>query len=292
MTTRHRRRNNKKKDNFWKYYKLYVISLSSFLLVALIVLWFSLLHYEKKHPYRVTIDFNQMLAGNTDAETSPGTIQKGYTIKAPSTIQISVDGNILTDNDIIQSEPIEELAFIDTLVEKFSEYNTLKEQINIPVMQEYYVETAYSTPIGIAPDGTECQPVFDADNNIYLFDLPEDTSMQEECSAFAMAFAKDYATFCANDTSSSTLSKYFPASSEYLRLISSVDNKYNAHSNLNFSNESVTEFKAYSDTLVYIHVEMDENMTLKSTGADFTYKVSLPIYIAKTNGQWIVINTQ
>lgn len=287
-----KRKKEKRKDNFWKYYKLYVISLSSFVFMALIILWFSLLHYEKKHPYRVTIDFNEMLAGDNKDSTPADTVQNGCTIKSPSTIQISVDGNTLTDKDIVQSEPLQELSFIDTLTEKFTEYSTLKEKISIPVMQKYYVETIYSTPVGILPDGTECEPVFDAADNTYVFVLPENNSMKEECSAFAMAFAKDYAIFCANDASSSTLSKYFPASSEYLKLISSVDNKYNAHTNLHFSNESITEFKAYSENLAYVHVEMDENMILKSTGADYTYQISLPVYIAKVDETWFVINMQ
>lgn len=286
-----KRRKKKRIDPFWKYYKLYTISLSSIMLLGLIMLWFFLLHYEKEHPYRVTIDF-EPFGTESSEELASSSVSQGYTILAPSNFQVELDQGILGSVDVINSTPFEELAFIDLISEKFSEYHLLKDKIQIPVMNEFNVKDTTAVPTAISFDGNTSAPKFDKASNTYTFSLSSDDILREECSDFALSFAKDYATFCANDASSSTLQPYFPTGSEYLRLISSVDNKYNAHTNLNFTNETITEFAAYSESLAFVHVELDENMKLKSTGADFTYHISLPIYIAKLEGKWVVINIE
>lgn len=288
------RRKKKKyhKDNFWKYYRYYTLTMSSLVCLGLLVLWIFLANYEKKHPYRVTIDFNHTASTDTDEETEAPDSHKGYVIKAPSTVDITLQGAPLQEDALVRTEEIEELAFIDVICEKFSEYQTLKEVILIPTMKEYYIEAADINPMGKSWNMAECHPTYDEDTCTYTFDFPDDTFLREECSEFAISFARDYATFCANDADASSLKKYFPESSEYLRLIASVDNQYNAHTNLHFTEEAVTEFKAYSENLIYIRVEMNEHMVLKSTGASFTYEISLPIYMAKIDGNWIVISIQ
>ena len=60
--------------------------------------------------------------------------------------------------------------------------------------------------------------------------------------------------------------KFFPAKSQFYTLISKMNNNwYTSHSQTSFQNHELVEYVAYSDSLVYVHVTMEQKMLLNAT---------------------------
>lgn len=211
---------------------------------------------------------------------------------APATMELSFGGHILNeDNTLISGIEVEELSFIPEIAESFSEYKTLPELLTVPVFTEYYIDFAYTEDSITCTDrfGTEQTPEYDVITNKYSLGLISDDSLKEECMAFASEFLEKYSLFCSKDAAATELKPFFPEKSEFYKRIVSMDNNwFGSHSSIEFKNHELLEFFAYSENLVYIQMNIDENLYLRSERKTKTIKLNHPLWLVKMNGNWYI----
>lgn len=211
----------------------------------------------------------------------------------PSDVTTRFGDRVLSEEHLLEGQiPVEELSFLPEIEKRFSEYADLSEQLDIPYIDRYYIDFAYS-PEEVACTSRLGDPVdleFDAVMNSYSSALVSNDTILEECRAFAYEFVEKYALFCLRDADKEVMKPYFPENSEYYKLISSMDTRWaNKHSKTSFQNHEVKEFFAYSDNLVYINVAIEERLLLSATGKYVSYHIDTPLWIVKLNGQWYVM---
>ena len=114
-------------------------------------------------------------------------------------------------------------------------------------------------------------------------------SMTEEIKALALNTIKVYAEFGINEASTGTLGKYFDSKSDAYKGITSTDRTWTKKNNgYSFSNESVTGYSSYSDTLFSVYASAD--MTIKLTDGGTQEKdIHATFLYQKQGSEWKVI---
>lgn len=211
---------------------------------------------------------------------------------APATMTVSFGGHVLgEENTLVSGIEVEELSVISETAERFSEYQSLPEQLTIPTLTEYYIDFAYTKDSVLFTDrfGTVRTPDYDSELNKYSHSLVSDDSLQEECIAIATDFLEKLALFSSGDVGKASLQPFFPENSSYFKLIASHDNQYFAgHSSIVFDNHELKEFFAYSENLVYIRMSIDETMYVYYNGENSHLKLTHPLWLVKLDGTWYV----
>lgn len=211
---------------------------------------------------------------------------------APATMQLCFGERVLGEDNLREGNiSIPELDFIDSLAKRFPEYAVLPEVLTLPTINKYYIDFAYDTDSILWKNrfGEVVIPDYDKVRNSYSFGLVSDETVREEAVSFVQSFIEQYALFCANDAEAEALADFFPADSEFYKLVKKMDNRwYNAHSNLTFQNHELKEYFAYCDNLAYVHITMEQRMLVRALGKYQVYNIDLPVWIVKLDGTWYI----
>lgn len=212
-------------------------------------------------------------------------------VKAPRDMKVSVGDVTLSDDNIFGEEAYDELSVIAQLEKELPEFEHLSEMITVPKYEKYFVDYPFNPDELVITDaqGLSVEPEYDESTRTYRVKPVSGNSCYDEATAFAMSFLEDYTLFCSNDQELSSIEKYFPEDSNYLELISHMNNNsFIRHSDTVLKNRSIDDYFEYSDSLIYVHATIDEWMHLTRYGYDKVYRVELPVWIVKIDGKWYV----
>lgn len=179
-----------------------------------------------------------------------------------------------------------------TFSEEYSEYADIETKVEIPALYRYEFEVPKDAMITVKDSFTQnVELTSTTDENgtvIYNCGFVSKTDNYDTIKNLAFEAIKKYALFCANDAQASELAPYFPAGSEYLQVISSLDNSwYMKHSGLpTYSEETVLDYMGYSDSLVYIEISMKQTILSSITGTYVETVIEHPVWFVKLDGEW------
>ncbi|MGN0165283.1 MAG: hypothetical protein ACI39R_03800 [Lachnospiraceae bacterium] len=224
---------------------------------------------------------------------TPTPVPEKLVIQIPDGVKISIDGKE-QDFSAYEFSEVQSSCFdiLYTFSDEYSEYADLEEKVEIPVIKKYEIQVPAGSSVTAADEnGQAIELTADTDENgntRYSCDFLSDTSQYDTISELAFEAMKKYALFCTNDGAASELSPYFPDNSEYLKVISSMDNSwYMKHSGLpTYTEETVLDYVGYSDSLVYIEISMKQTILSSVTGTYVDTVITHPVWFVKLGGSW------
>lgn len=220
---------------------------------------------------------------------------------APETIILEIPQGVTVN---VNDEPVDLSGYEATVVETdefevlyefsdlYSEYADIESRVEIPSIYRYELQVLPGAVVSAEnAAGEELELTSSVtEENITKYSHGFISSQADYDTITGLAFdaLKKYSLFCTNDGEASALSPYFPANSEYLRVISSLDNSwYMRHSGLPiFSEEKVLNYVGYSDSLVYVELYMKQTILSSITGTNVVTEIVKPIWFVKLDGEW------
>ncbi len=225
---------------------------------------------------------------------SPTEIPKRtYVVEAPDNVSVFVNGE-KADRESVKPESIEtgEFTVLYSFSETYSEYSDIRNRVTVPEMLRYEFEAPEKSVISaknVLGDDVVLEASEQSDGIIkYSCGFLSDDSQYDKVTALAFEAMEKYALFCTGDGEASALAPYFPADSEYLSVISKMDNSwYMKHPEPpTFSAQTVLAYKGYSESLVYVKVTMKQTLFQSNINADKTTEITHPMWFVKLDGEW------
>ena len=302
----------KKWSMFKKGLLIYVAVLVLIVVGVDIYIWSKLSDYEKTMQAKdserqatnsVTVSVTPEATDSPEVTPTPVPTEAPSPTPTPEPVKIAVE---LPDNVVLY---VDETAYdlsayestetdngcfeiLYTFSEEYSEYSDIKNRVEIPSLKRYELEIPEESVISVKDTaGQDVELKSETDENgmtVYSCGFISKNDNYETISALAFEAIKKYALFCANDAQASELAPYFPAGSEYLQVISSLDNSwYMRHTGLpSFSEETVIDYLGYSDSLVYIEISMKQTILSSITGTYVDSVITHPVWFVKLDGEW------
>lgn len=212
---------------------------------------------------------------------------KSYTITAPSTYEVKVNGVVLSNDEKKGDEKdIPELKFA-------SEY------VDVPKYVTYEItglrEEAEITVNGRVIDKSDIKKVSD---DKYSFNAEFIQSViPTELSEYVLKAAKTYSNYFSKDVegyniSVAPIAMYFPEGSYYLEMAENYRRNdmwtFSTHYPAEIYNEKVDEYTVYNDNCFSVRVSFNKKMLLKATGQEVYDDNDQIYYYVKIGDKWLI----
>lgn len=209
---------------------------------------------------------------------------EGLVITIPNTFTAYVNGIQLDDRELTGN------TF------EYEDFEYVKEYVDVPYKVEYAVSGLMTRPAVKICDASGNEVAYTQDGTSYTADYAS-SEISEEMSEYVLNNAKTYSDFFSRDlagceNSINGIRYMFPEDSDYLTL---ADNyrlhdmwMYSGHATPVFSNESVSNYVAYSDNFFKVDVYFEKSMYLTRTGdtrVDITHRTD---YYVNIDGSWVI----
>ncbi len=297
----------KKSSTYKKGLLIYVAALVIILLAVDMYVWAKLKDYqnlmevsEKEYSSANGVTPLITQAPNTPIPTSvptntptPTPIPQTVVLEIPQGVIINVDEMEidLTElkSSVVETDEFEVLYEFSNL---YSEYTDIEKKVDIPLMYRYELQIPMEAVV-TAKDSDGEELILESsktDEGLikYSHGFINRQVDYDIITELAFEAIKKYSLFCTNDGEASALAPYFPSNSQYLGVISSLDNSwYMKHSGLpTFSDEKVLEYVGYSDSLVYVEISMKQTILSSLTWTNVVTEIVKPIWFIKLDGEW------
>ena len=134
----------------------------------------------------------------------------------------------------------------------------------------------------------EMDVIYDEEQGMFIEQTVSNTISEEERNV-ALKAIKVYAEFQIKEADSNGLAKYFDSSNEAYKNILKTDRTWTKDNRgYSFSNDSVTHYNRYSDSLFSVYVSTDMNIKLTDGGTQ-DKPIHSTLLFSKQNGSWKVI---
>ncbi len=153
----------------------------------------------------------------------------------------------------------------------------------------YYTDGLLMTPeITITDEnGNTLECAYDAETDTYYEVLPQQPEITKAQYDAVVNATKSYAKHMIGATGAS-LSSYFNTSSDLYRFITSNELWFRGYSGYNFSEETVSEFRSYSDDMFSARIQITLNVK-RSNGSIKEFDIDHTFFVKKNaNGVWKV----
>ncbi|MCR5466719.1 MAG: hypothetical protein K6F11_07775 [Lachnospiraceae bacterium] len=113
---------------------------------------------------------------------------------------------------------------------------------------------------------------------------------KDELTQMGFDFLTLFCLFISNDRKAWEMQSYFPANSQYFKVIASLDNSwFNMHSTPpKYTNHTVRKYVRYNDSLVYMDLSMHQSFVSSWNGQKFDSEVEHPLWFVKIGDKWKV----
>lgn len=137
-------------------------------------------------------------------------------------------------------------------------------------------------------NGTEMEMVYDSEQEMFV-EQTETTTISDEEKEIVLKAMKTYAEYQIKEATSMELAKYFDSNEEaYKSIMQTVLAWTKGNNGYSFSEESVTHYARYSDTMfsVYASTKMSINLT---DGGTTEKPINATFLFSKKSGSWKII---
>lgn len=215
------------------------------------------------------------LGGICPYDVSPKTTSKTVNVTVPSGSTISLNG-VSVDAEYIKNDNI-----------TFEPCKNIGEFVEVPTMTEYEVTGLLCEP-DIAVEYNNTTLVLSGENGVYTCSYPEDTALLEAQRDTIINTAETYGKYIINRGSLAGLKKLMVGRAEtYISDIPAVwaflSGKQYTYE---FKNESITNFKKYSDNC--FSCDMYYDLYVNWGYGDKTYETSMTYVYVLIDGKWYV----
>lgn len=196
------------------------------------------------------------------------------TVTAPSNAEIRINGVPLREMPV-KSEQVKECAHF---------YGYIDE---IPGMAEYRVEGFTHEPevTAFRADGTALPQEKSGSEYRFALDCGE---IPQELSELAVNASKTYSKYISADAAFSAVAQYIPQDVPIYDNISTYEAKfYTPHSDYDFLDVSVGEYRRYTEDCVSLRVTYTQRIYAGYFG-DFDFPTDNTLYLARSGGEWLV----
>lgn len=204
-------------------------------------------------------------------------VPSAYTVQAPHTVSISVNGIVPDDRYLDESDTAE------------SPFGKLPETLAPERVRTYRLEGMFSPPevTALGENGKECAIVL-FQNNVSVSLLPEQQVITQ-LSTLGEQAACAYAKYITNDAVLDDVLPFFlPESEYYAHLKQFYNGWYNAHDDHAFSNSVFSDWCAYDDRHVSCDISFD--YWIKMGRHEYTYPSKYTMYFVLSDYGWRVAN--
>ena len=224
---------------------------------------------------------------------TPTPVPQTVILEIPRGVIVNVDDVEIDltglESSVVETDEFEVLYEFSNL---YSEYSDIENKIDIPSIYHYELQIPKEAVV-TAMDSNGEELVLESSVTVegltkYSHGFINSQVDYDAITELAFEAIKKYSLFCTNDGEASALAPYFPANSQYLGVISSLDNSwYMKHSGLpTFSDEKVLEYVGYSDSLVYVEISMKQTILSSLTWTNVVTEIVKPIWFVKLDGEW------
>ena len=136
--------------------------------------------------------------------------------------------------------------------------------------------------------GNEMPMVYDSENEIFV-EQTEETTISDAEKEIVMKAMKTYAEYQIKEATSTELAKYFDSNGSAYKSITQTDLTWTKGNNgYSFSDDSVTHYARYSDTMFSVYAST--TMTIKLTDGGVSEKpINGTFLFSKQGGSWKII---
>lgn len=200
-------------------------------------------------------------------------------INIPETVTATVNGLPLDEKYLVRTdeEPEEQTAF--------GTYATL------PVTKKYKIENFYQLPTIEAynSDNYPAEVIFNNTTGVYEVGFGDNPNV-DEMKNTAIASAKIFANYLANDVAEGTMKNCFVPNCEIIRFIiagrEDAGKFFKIHSKLEYTNIEVDRFICYDSDTFACDVHMDQEIYRYNEAPFEVDQVNYRFYYVKYNGEW------
>ena len=197
-----------------------------------------------------------------------------YRVQAPADYTVTVDGNALTDENVIRRD-------ISVLPDNFE----LPKGVTAPTLVEYGFNSENEKPeISVTDSSGASMPVSEASENIWVCRPKEDADMKARCEDAVGKLAERIAKYTSQDLSRSAIIENTVPGSPAETQLKQFSNRWApTHRSVSFENMAVSDFYVLSDDCFTCHVTFDFIITSVRKN-DYPYHTEYTFCITKHRG--------
>lgn len=198
-----------------------------------------------------------------------------YTITAPADSTVAVNGQTLTEANIIQRDIPTEAA------------GNLPDGVMAPTLVKYGVNMSFGAPesVTVTDKNGSAQEVTQDSENSWSAGLAYDDSIKAQVEEAVIKWGRRLAAYTTDDYSKSDLSSACINPSPARTYIRNMENQWAAtHSGVDFENIKTYDYYVYSDSCFSCRISFDYIVHYKAQ--DKTYPTLYTMYFAKDGGNF------
>lgn len=210
---------------------------------------------------------------------------EGLVVRIPNTFTAYVNGIQLEDSELTGN------------TEEYSEFEFVKEYVDVPYQVEYAVEGLMTQPSVKICDADGNEVAYTLDGSTYTADYVSTSEISDEMAEYVLNNAKTYSNFFSRDlagcdNSIKGISYMFPEDSDYLTLAENYRLHdmwmYSGHATPVFSDEAVSNYISYSDDFFKVDIYFKKSMYLTRTGDTRVDETHRTDYYVNIDGSWVI----
>ncbi|MDD6572304.1 MAG: hypothetical protein PUF12_07990 [Thermoflexaceae bacterium] len=202
-----------------------------------------------------------------------GPVRESVSIKVPGSAVVTVNGTVIDEKYLTETQPVEMTASLSDYVEWVPEYKI------------YRLENLIQMP-QVEVSGDYIKEVSDTEYTV-AYDFDTDESLKEEAGNRIMAMAHEYGAYIINKGNLGTLKSYMVGKArEYVSNIPAVwAYLWNEEYSFNFTNEEIGNFVRYGEDCFGCEVSYTLNVFYRTTRS-ISYDTHIRCMYVKKDGMW------
>lgn len=205
--------------------------------------------------------------------------RKEYSLLAPSTVTVTVNGIPVTE------DAMEESGLRGTAEEYLEAYT------QIPSYNRYDLGQFYGEPelSGVNAAGERVDIGYNETEHCYKAAFGGDKLFQDTVEDYVIKVVTDYAMYVSNDAAYNSLDKYFPKKSPLLEGIKKNQREwFDYHLKPEVKNQEIKDFIVYSEDAFSAQVYLEQYMYVPYSKKTEMLVTDLHVYFVKIDGAWKV----
>ena len=208
-----------------------------------------------------------------DAEPAVDAAQAPYRISAPSTYTVTVNGEPLTQKNVVSTDG-------EILPAGFT-----PSEVTVPTMTEYAFYSEGGAPESAVTDETgAAAEVHEDGENTWKCELKENAQLREQYGQAVINLAERVAKYTVKDLSRSAMLGNVLSDSPAEEILKNFSNSWApSHKTAKVTDAKVTDFYVLSDSCFTCHVEFTFTLTTRR-GNDYVYPTSYTFCVVRHKG--------